>query len=375
MNPQATLFQFIGGSMENAANQFVGQSVHRLIETIYPWALTGLILYVIAWGLLVMNSMIKRPGKEGALKALTVLLVSLFALNADTYLTWVMGTLQDMQVRVTAAVTGRPGESIYAVLDGLLNQGLDMVSVAVTKALDAGWTEFGSMLSYFLIAGCIAVAFLLVCVTGGIAIITALALLKVLFAIGPFCIVALLFPVTAKLFEGWFGAVVTFVLSVAMAAGVIALTIPVMEEMVENFGLTNPAHEEQNTLLYALCILALGVVLQSLVAGTGLLASRLGGGVVMATMDAIGAARLAMAPVQAAKQIVNPTSSRLDPSTGHKVHGSRLEHIVSGRTVMNPVYRRGIQRMIANNWQSPSQSGGAIKKVTSPKPSSGGPKP
>lgn len=108
----STLFQTVGGSLDNATQQILVDTISRMIDTITPWALAGVTLYITLYGYLVMMGMIREPAKEGLLKAGKIIIIAALALNADTYLTWVVETLQGLESRLAFAVTGKEGVTV-----------------------------------------------------------------------------------------------------------------------------------------------------------------------------------------------------------------------------------------------------------------------
>lgn len=353
-----TLFQNLGATLDSAAETFVTDTVTRLIDTITPWALAGVTLYVTLTGYLIMMGMVRQPAKEGLIKGGKILLIAALALNADTYLTWVVETLTSFLDRMAVAITGQEGVTVYQTLDATLDSGFDLFGQCVTKALDAGWTEMGTMIAWFLTGLLFIVTFGLVVVIGGGAIIIAASLLKLVFAIGPFFILMLAFPATVHLFKRWIGKALTYIFQIVMVAALMAIVVRVFVHILGSIDLS--AASDQNGLQVSLGVAATGVVLYLLTHETTRLAGELGGGVAVEMMSAVGLASAAVAPMRAARNAINPTSYRIDPHTGHKTPGSRLEHIASGRTVVNPVYRRGLLAQMARGWQPPPPVGGSI---------------
>jgi len=354
----STLFQTVGGSLDNATQHILVDTISRMIDTITPWALAGVTLYITLYGYLVMMGMIREPAKEGLLKAGKIIVIAALALNADTYLTWVVGTLQGLESRLAFAVTGKEGVTVYQTLDGVLSGGLALFSQCITKALDAGWTEIGAFFTWLGVAALFITAFGLVVVSGGAIIVIASGLLKLVFAVGPFFIASLMFPVTAHLFEKWLGKAMTYIFQIIMMAFVMTVAVQVFDYAIGGFKLADA--ESPNAMQFSMGMVFIGVVLYFYARETARLAGELGGGLAVEMLSAAGMAHATLAPARAAKQLVNPTSTRLDPTTGHRTTASRLEHLAAGRTVAAPVYRQVVLEHMRNGWKKPP--GGTIQR-------------
>src|SRR5512143_2971700 len=120
----STIFQTLGGSLDNATATFVTDVVNRTIHTIYPWALASITLYVTFYSFMLMTGRLQEPLWDGLIKCAKIVLISALALNADTYLTWVVETLKGFQTSLVVAVTGQEDVTMYQALDNTLNEGL-----------------------------------------------------------------------------------------------------------------------------------------------------------------------------------------------------------------------------------------------------------
>lgn len=89
-----TVFQGVGTSLENATQTFVSDVVANTITTIYPWALSGLTLYIILYGYMVMMGHIEEAASTSVIKIAKIIVISALALNADVYLNMVMPAIQ-----------------------------------------------------------------------------------------------------------------------------------------------------------------------------------------------------------------------------------------------------------------------------------------
>jgi len=120
----------------------------------------------------------------------------------------------------------------------------------------------------------------------------------------------------------------------------------------------------QNPYIAGLQVFGLTLILSWIAMQAGGMASGLAGGVSTSALSLRQIASGAMSParaVGAAHNVVNPTSTRLDPRTGHQTTARRAEHLAMGRSVWarNPAYRDGIKERLASAWAK--QPGGDVK--------------
>lgn len=282
MTAKTTVFQGIGATLDNATATFVTDVVSDTIATIYPWAIGGLTLFLVLYGYMLMMGRIQDAGSSGFIMTGKVLIISLLALNADIYLNWVVSGLQGVEDGLTSAFGGGGGSTVYETLDSSLSKGLELILQAREKASEASWRQMGTIFGWWLIAALIAVGFGLVVVFGGIAILLSTVYLKILFAIGPLFILMLMWPVTARFFDQWFGFVINHTIIVALTAVVLTLGVSIYDHQISKVAMDS----DQNMLAVALELLIVAAILYALVKGVMPMAAALAGGLTMGVMTA-----------------------------------------------------------------------------------------
>lgn len=282
MTAKTTVFQGIGTTLDNATATFVTDVVSDTIATIYPWAIGGLTLFLVLYGYMLMMGRIQDAGSSGFIMTGKVLIISLLALNTDIYLNWVVSGLQGVEEGLTSAFGGGGGGTVYETLDSSLSKGLELILQAREKASEASWRQIGTIFGWWLIAALIAVGFGLVVVFGGIAILLSTVYLKILFAIGPLFILMLMWPVTARFFDQWFGFVINHTIIVALTAVVLTLGVSIYDYQISKVVMDS----DQNMLAVALELLIVAAILYALVKGVMPMAAALAGGLTMGVMTA-----------------------------------------------------------------------------------------
>ncbi len=299
MTATTSVFTSIGQTIDNATTTFVTDVATDTIATIYPWALACLSLYVVLYGYMMIFGKVESPGNDGLIKAAKVMIIGTMALNADMYLNGVVSALRGIEEGLTAAFSGSGGGPIYASLDNSLSKGLELILQCKQKAQEAGWTEVSTSIGWWIIAAIIAVGFALVVVVGGIAVMVSTFYLKILFAIGPVFIMALMFPVTAKFFDAWIGYVMNHALIVALTAVVLTLGVTIYDHEISKVVMDS----DQNMLGVALELLVVAAILYAVTKGVMGMAAALAGGLTMAVMGVGGLGRSAAGLASGAKSV------------------------------------------------------------------------
>jgi len=289
MPATTTVFTSIGQTIDNATATFVTDVAGDTIATVSPWALAGLTLFVILYAYMMIFGKVDAPFQDGLIKSAKIMIISTMALNADMYLNGVVSALTGIEEGLTAAFSGSSGGSIYSSLDASLSKGIELILQCKQKAQEAGWAEFGTAMVWLLIAILIAIGFALVVVVGGIIIMVSTTYLKILFAIGPLFIMALMFPITAKFFDSWIGYVLNHTLIVAMTAVVLTLDVTIYDHEITKATIDS----DQNMLGVALELLVVAAILYAITKGVVSMAAALAGGLSMAVMGVGGLGRSA----------------------------------------------------------------------------------
>lgn len=352
------IFQIMDVMFENATNTFVVTKAASLIAAIKPLAVTATGLFLTLYGYMVMAGRVQEPFKDFLLKSIKIILIATFALNAPFYISSVVDTLNGLEDGLVSALGGNT--NIFAQLDSTLNKGFDLMDQALDQSDNADWADFGSIIAWHLIAFIVIGSTLVLVLVGGMVILVASALLKVLFAIGPLFIMCLMWPATAKFFDSWFSQVITFTLKIVFVALVLTLANEMFSRVITPINLNN----NNSPWPIALSVLIAGYLNYRLVLEVSSMAASLAGGIAASTLgfgqmvSAVGAPKRALS---SAGRTLNPQSTRRDLESGMVATRSRLAHIASGNTVLNPAYRQHLSKNIGKNWGH--NKGGTAKKT------------
>lgn len=348
---ESNLFEWIGGSIDMTLNSFVQTTSGNVISVFLgPFTIAGGVFFAIM-GLMAMGGYIDAPVKHLFKTCFKWLIVGGLALNASTYMGWVVAALQGLETSMADAfsATGNAtaATSVYQVLDKAVNDGFQIGADMLSKMGKRSWYEAGMMFWDLLNALIIFAATILIALPAGAMVIAAKVLLSIMLGIGPFFIAMLLFgQVTAQWFDRWIGQVLTYIMQIALITTVLSMGVKFFSELTADvLGRTND--HPIGTMLEIL--LLSGVVfymLQQAYAVGGALA----GGVATAGITLRQMAQGAVAPGAAINNMVNPMTTRRDMQSGMMTTARAANHWVAGNTMWNPAYRQHIRENVGKNW-------------------------
>ena len=360
-----TLFTFIGETITNATNAFMVPAANDLMGKLQLAILAGVTLYITGSAYSMMTGSMESPFWTVMKQWLKIGFISYFALTADGYHQQVVATLNGIETGLTdvlkISATGAASSSIYETLDGVVMKGGELATIAMQQSSDAGW-NFGAAAGWFITGIFVSVGTLIFAIIGGVNIIVAKFSLAVMFALGPLFIACAMFPMTAKFFDSWIGQVLNYIFTIVILALIMSFGIVAFDSFI--VGVDFSGNGVQNPYLVGLQVFGLTLILGWIAMQAGNMASGLAGGVSTSALSLRQIASGAMSParaVGAAHNVVNPTSTRLDPRTGQQTTARRAEHLAMGRSVWarNPAYREGIKERLASAWAK--QPGGDVK--------------
>lgn len=352
---QSHIFHIMGEMFDNATATFVSSKAAALIAAITPVAVGGIGLFITLNGYMIMMGRIQEPFKDFIFKCAKIIFIAAFALNTPYYLSYVVDTINGLQAGLASALgSGNSGGSIFDQLDDTLNKSFVIFQKAVDHANDASWYQWSEVFRWYFVGALVVLATLAVVLVGGVIMITASLLLKLMLAIGPLFIMCLFWPMTARYFENWFGQTIAYVLKIVAIALILTLAETIFNRIVTSNDPTAPGN---NALIMSIEILIAGYILyRAMTEIVGVMAS-ISGGVSMAVMSLGQMGAAAVSPMRAARSIggtarnaIDPMTTRRDMQSGMMTTARRANHTVAGNTMWNPAYRQHVMSNLGRHW-------------------------
>lgn len=347
MSSESGIFQWIAGSMDQTLNTFVSLTSASVINSFTATIIGFGTLYFMMLGYMMIQGHVENAWSNFFKSCAKFVVIGALALNADTYMTWVVEALYGLETGVAsafAATSGGPSVNVFQVIDKAMSDGFQVGADMLSKMGKRSWHEFGMMLFDLINALIIYVATMLIVVPAGAMIIVAKAMLSIMLGIGPIFILMLLFgQFTSKWFDSWFGQVITYILQIALVSTVLSFGIKFFSVQVADV-IANPNDNPISTMLE---ILTTTIVVFIMLQLANQVAGSLAGGISSAGLTLKGIASGAASPVT---QGLNRQSTRRDMQSGMMVTAGRLNHLAAGNSMVNPAYRQHVTSNIGKNW-------------------------
>lgn len=348
-DPDVMLFRFVGESVENAIAAFVEPAASNIISAVGGTALIGSTLYLAIAGALIIAGYLSNPFWDVVKSCVKIAIVGSIALNAGNYMSWVVGSIDGIQTGLAGALNtlgGPSADSIYETLDKSLGNAFSLAGECFDHANESGW-DMGAALGWWFCGGVIGLGAVGFTLLGGAIIIMAKFSLAALFALGPVFIMCLMWPVTARFFDSWFSQAMNYVFTIVIASLFMSFALAALDRFVDGADVSGDGIN--SPLFAALQIVGCTGIFAYLLLKSSEIAGGLAGGASMAALTirqmvspATTAARAVSGGASSMANIANPTSNRLDPKTGHQTSSSRLEHLMQGRSIAFPAYRKAV---------------------------------
>ena len=332
------VFAWIGGVLDSLVASIMFPAVRAVMDIARPIANWGLMIYVI----FIAIALSGRSGNQSAGSLLwtfvKVVVVTQFSLNFNVYQEYVINVINAFYTVVSTAVSGREdATTIYSVLDGLIGKGADTTGEAFRKMKDVGIFAIDLRILWAVAGFAIMVGTVLVTLGGGAVIMGAFILIMILTSIGPLFIMASLFPLTSKFTVSWVSTVLTQALNIIIASVVMVFAVAIFGGMLTDINTSQAAGRAAPLAVIFLTAITVGL-LYYVVRNIGSLSAGLSGGLSTAALTVRDIAESYRAP----ERVINPQSTRRDMATNLPVNDSRVGHIISGNSPVNPNYvKRG----------------------------------
>ncbi|HEM7803359.1 type IV secretion system protein [Burkholderia cenocepacia] len=256
------LFSAVGGTLENGMHTYVSDASSALSSALVPVATTGVLIWVLAYGMAVIRGEAHEPVPAFAWRGMKVVITLAFALSAGLYQSQVVtavsetttGVAQAIQAAAVRTGAGNVGcgsveqaseasehaVGIYRTLDCYDRQLNLVVDAYFDKATHEGLSMSGIVagigdLACGLVAAFGGAIFLMVL---GVEVMMARMLLDLVLALGPMFIACGAFSPTVRFFEAWTAKLVNYALLQVLVAAFLGLALAAFSANLAPFQVT-----------------------------------------------------------------------------------------------------------------------------------------
>lgn len=326
------IYENLGKMFEQAIAPLVSTAIQNIITAITPVVISGVILYLMITGYMIIAGRIQEPIGDIMIKGVKIIIVATLALNSATVMNTVVNGINGIEEMFVQALNGKL--NTYQALDNSFEQGANTVNQLMVAAEPLGiFNDFSALMQIYISAAIVMIASLLITVLGGAIYIIAKVSLAVVLGFSPFFIAGLFFPVTARWFDSWLSQAINYTLTGAIIVFFCSLTMTGFDKLTQDL-LT--AIGEGSTFQTAMLfqMLAYSVVCFFVTKSAPSIASGLASGIGVSGVSLVGmmvgAKQLASYGISPLK-VLNPVSTRTD-SKGQTHTTSRLNHLAHGRS-------------------------------------------
>lgn len=358
------IFSAIGSAWESAAQSLVSGSIASVIAAVTPVITTGIAIYFMITGYMVIGGRIQEPIGDILIKATKLIIVATIFTQAGSI---VVNGVNGVEGMFTSAITGGSGASVYDVLDGNLSKGADAVNtiyVAMTNIESEGLIvktpPFGTLIALLITMVIVALSTILITVLAAAIYIMTKTALAVVLALSPFFIAGLFFPITARWFDSWLSQAINYALTGAIIVFFSSLAFANFENVViqiteaVNADISFPAHLIIELVIYAIisffAMKQAPSIASGIAGGIGISGVSLVGMAVAAKQAALYGFKSAKIGGHFATGGMTTRTTKRDHNTGREVYGSRFQHLREGRTMLNSGYRQAMVDRMKTGW-------------------------
>lgn len=273
-------------NINQSLEAYLNATVSSVMSEIAPVATAMVSLYVGYWGWMMMTGMIQEPVMDGTKRMLRISIILTLALQTGYYHEFISDWLWKSPEALGKLMSSNAttGTSINInFLDDLLTKYYDNAISFFDLSLDAGLSNL-SVAIFDLIVGLALLIFgcLMTAYTAYLLIFSKIAL-AVLLAVGPIFILLLIFDSMRKFFDAWIGQVINFVFLTMITTAIASLTMTILSSTMGN--------KPEAILSNAIPLIALSIVSFLVMLQAPSIASALGGGVAISTLNSANLAR------------------------------------------------------------------------------------
>lgn len=158
------VFNAIGTALEQASTSMISTSVSSIISAITPAVTTGVIIYFMITGYMVLAGRISEPIGDVCIKAAKIAIVSTLFLSTGGIMSYVVSGVNGIESMFVNAITGGGSANTFQTLDDILDKSIDSAANCINQAENLSWTDTGQIFAYYLTGIAVAVGALIMTV-------------------------------------------------------------------------------------------------------------------------------------------------------------------------------------------------------------------
>jgi type IV secretion system protein VirB6 len=217
------IFASFGDTFTQASNTLVNSSVSHIIAQITPVVTTGVIIYFMITGYMVLAGRISEPIGDVCIKGFKIALIASLTLNAGNINTYIFGIVNGIETMFITAITGDSTTDAFQSLDNIFDKSIDAAAQSVAAATEKNFMDMGQIFALYATTAIITISSIAMTIVGGAILLLSKIALSVLFGVAPFFLIGLMFPVTARWADAWLNQALNYTLVSAIVIFILSL--------------------------------------------------------------------------------------------------------------------------------------------------------
>lgn len=260
---------------------YISSTSSSVIQSITPGVGVLLSIYVMLWGWSMLRGLISEPIMDGVTRIVKLSVITGIALSAGTYSNYITDWVWNAPESIARVVSGQDSTASVSFLDLLLGKFFSLGNnfmLAAEQDSTLGIPDLSMFISSMgiLLAGVILTAY------SAFLLILGKMSLAILMAVGPIFIALSIFETTRKFLDAWISQTLNYVFLIMLTAACIKLVLVLVEHYFRATEISEPNIGDALQLI-ALSMIGFLVLIQM-----PNIASSLGGGVALTTLNSIG---------------------------------------------------------------------------------------
>lgn len=227
------VFAEMGKTLEQASTSMISHAVENIINAITPAVTTGVIIYFMITGYMVLAGRISEPIGDVCIKAFKIALVATLCLSTSGIMNYVVAGVNGIETMFVQAISGNK-ENTFQMIDDSFNKGVLAAANAVEQANGLGITKIGTIFALYLSGISISIATILMTVLAAALLMLAKVSLAVILGLSPFFLAGLMFPITARWADSWFSQALNYAILAAIVIFIMTLSTTFFSNEIKN---------------------------------------------------------------------------------------------------------------------------------------------
>ena len=227
------IFATIGQTLTDASEALINGSISNITSAVTPVVLTGVTVYFMITGYMVLAGRISEPIADVCIKAFKIALMSSIALNSGNISAYIVNGVNGIEQMFVNAITGDGSVNTFQKLDDIFNKCIEAAAKSTAAAEKLDIWDMGEIIALNVTSGIIVISASIMSVIAGAIILMAKISLSILFGVSPFFLAGWIFPVTARWADAWLNQALNYSLVSAIVIFIMSFAVKLFDAIID----------------------------------------------------------------------------------------------------------------------------------------------